>query len=222
MSNQIKVLIADDHPLFSEGVAYSLASESDITVVGTASNGEEALHLIGELSPDMVLLDITMPGKGGIATAKEIAESYPLTKIIMLTVSEHEDDLMAALKAGACGYVLKGVSARELANVVRTVAAGDVYISPSLAAYTLRELSRPHPPDPLNELTDREHEVLSLLAEGLTNRKIGERLHLAEKTVKHYMTNILQKLHLRSRVEAALLAQRRGLGETKAPDDSLD
>ncbi len=219
MSEPIRVLVADDHPLFRDGVAHSLASEPNIEVIGQASSGGEALQMAREHLPNVLLLDIAMPGRGGIVAAGEVAAACPATKIIMLTVSKHEDDLMAALKAGARGYVLKGVSARELANVVRAVAGGDVYVSPSLAADMLRELSRPQPPDPLDELTEREREVLQLVAEGLTNREIGEGLHLSEKTVKHYMTNVLQKLQVRSRVEAALLAQRHGLGEADADPD---
>ena len=206
----IRILIADDHPLFREGVAHSLNNESDITVIGEAASGEEAVRLARDLLPDVALLDITMPGKGGIAAAAEIAMACPVTKIVMLTVSENEDDLLAAFKAGARGYLLKGVSARELANVTRSVASGEVYVSPSLAAGMLVELTR-RPPDPLDELSEREREILQLVAEGLTNREIGERLHLAEKTVKHYMTNVLSKLHVRSRVKAALLAARRGV-----------
>lgn len=208
MSDSIRVFIADDHPLFREGVAHSLSAEPDMTVVGQAATGEEALRLARDLLPDVALLDIAMPGRGGLAAAGEIAAACPATKIVMLTVSEHEDDLLAAFKAGARGYVLKGVSARELANVIRAVASGEVYASPSLAAGMLVEMTRGRPPDPLNELTEREREVLRLLAEGLTNREIGDRLHLAEKTVKHYMTNVLGKLHVRSRVEAALIAAR--------------
>jgi DNA-binding NarL/FixJ family response regulator len=213
MNESIRVLLADDHPLFRDGVTHSLAGESDLTLVGQAASGEEALRLARDLLPDVVLLDITMPGKGGLAAAAAIATACPATKIVMLTVSEHEDDLVAAFKAGARGYVLKGVSARELANVVRAVASGEVYVSPSLAAGLLVELTRGRPPDPLSELTEREREILRLVSDGLTNREIGERLHLAEKTVKHYMTNVLGKLHVRSRVEAALLAARRGLAE---------
>ncbi len=208
MSETIRVLLADDHPLFRDGVAHSLAGESDIALVGEAASGEEALRLARDLLPDVLLLDITMPGKGGLVAAAEIATACPATRIVMLTVSEHEDDLLAAFKAGARGYVLKGVSARELANVVRAVASGEVYVSPSLAAGMLVELTRSRPPDPLSELTEREREILRLVSEGLTNREIGERLHLAEKTVKHYMTNVLGKLHVRSRVEAAILAAR--------------
>jgi DNA-binding NarL/FixJ family response regulator len=213
MNDPIRVLIADDHPLFRDGVAHSLAGQLEIEVIGQASSGGEALQMAREHLPDVLLLDIAMPGRGGIVAAGEIAAACPATKIIMLTVSKDEDDLMAALKAGARGYVLKGVSAHELAMVVQAVAGGDVYVSPSLAADMLRELSQPQPPDPLGELTDREREVLQFVAEGLTNREIGERIHLSEKTVKHYMTNVLQKLQVRSRVEAALLAQRHGLGE---------
>ena len=129
----------------------------------------------------------------------------------MLTVSEHKDDLLSAFKAGARGYVLKGVSARELANIISTVADGEVYVTPALAAGLLVEMTRGRLYDPLIELTDREQEIQQLVAKGLTNRQIGERLHLAEKTIKHYMTNILGKLHVRSRLEAALLVARRNM-----------
>lgn len=127
----------------------------------------------------------------------------------MLTVSEHEDDLLSAFKAGARGYVLKGVSARELANIISAVADSEVYVTPALAAGLLVEMTRGRPHDPLTELTDREQEILRLVAKGLSNRQIGENLHLAEKTIKHYMTNILGKLHVRSRLEAAMLIARR-------------
>ena len=212
MSEPIRVLIADDHPLFREGVAHSLGGKADITVVGQAAAGEEAVNLARDLLPDVALLDISMPGRGGLAAAAEIAVACPVTKIVMLTVSEHEDDLLTAFKVGAQGYILKGVSARELTNIIRAVAGGEVYVSPSLAAGMLMEMSRGRPPDPLTELTERERGILQLVAEGLTNREIGERLHLAEKTIKHYMTNVLGKLHVRSRVEAALLATRRAVG----------
>ncbi len=214
MSDPIRILIADDHPLFREGVAQSLAGEPGFTVVGQAGSGEEAFSLVGELLPDVLLLDVTMPGDGGVITAGKIAASWPVVNIMMLTVSEDQDTLMATLKAGARGYVLKGVTARELANAVRVVAGGDLYISPALAGGILFELTaNKQENDPLTTLTDRERDILSLVAEGLTNREIGEQLHLAEKTIKHYMTNVLQKLHVRSRVEAALLAQKHGLAK---------
>ena len=213
MSDPIRILIADDHPLFREGVAQSLANEPDFVVVGQAGSGEEVLTLVAEPLPDVLLLDVAMPGDGGIVTAGKVATAWPIVRIMMLTVSEDQDDLMAALKAGARGYVLKGVTARDLTNAVRQVADGDVYISPALAGGILFELTAVKQENPLTTLTERERDIVSLVAEGLTNREIGARLHLAEKTIKHYMTNVLQKLHVRSRVEAALLAQKHGLSK---------
>jgi DNA-binding NarL/FixJ family response regulator len=211
MTEKIRIVIADDHPLFRDGVALSLSRNKDFDVVGQAENGEEAIEIAKELLPDVMLLDIQMPDTAGILAAEKISSACPLTKIIMLTVSENHEDLMRAFKAGAKGYVLKGVSSRELANVIRSVAAGDIFVSPDLASNILFEMTLEKPTSPFDELTDREREILMLLSEGLTNREIGERLHLAEKTIKHYMSNVLQKLHVRSRVEAALLAQQHKL-----------
>jgi DNA-binding NarL/FixJ family response regulator len=212
MSEPIRVVVADDHPLFREGVITSLQSMSDIVVVGQAEDAAGALRLVRDELPDVVLLDVTMPG-GGIEAASKIAASCPATRIVMLTVSEDEDDLLAAMKAGASGYVLKGISARELERVVRTVSMGEAYVAPSLAWGLLREMSEPRPSDPLAELSSRERQVLELVASGMSNQEIGLNLSLAEKTIKHYMTNILTKLQVRSRVEAALLAARVGLGQ---------
>ena len=212
MNDQIRVLIADDHPLFREGVVHSLLGNAGITVIGQADTSEEALRLARELLPDVVLLDIAMPVRGGLAIASEIAFACPATKIIMLTASDQEDDLLSAFKAGARGYVLKGVSAQELARIICNVADGDVYVTPTLAAGMLVEMTRGRPYDPLIELTDREREILQYVAQGWTNRQICEHLHLAEKTIKHYMTNILGKLHVRSRLEAAMLIARRSGG----------
>jgi DNA-binding NarL/FixJ family response regulator len=211
MTDPIRVVVADDHPLFREGVITSLRANDDIQVVGQAEDAEAAVRLVREKLPDLVLLDVTMPG-GGISAAAKIAATCPATRIVMLTVSEDEDDLLAAMKAGASGYVLKGVSARELANAVRSVSGGDVYVAPALAWGLLREMSAPAPADPLAELSTRERQVLELVAAGHSNQEIGLKLGLAEKTIKHYMTNILTKLQVRSRVEAALLAARAGLG----------
>lgn len=211
MPSPIRILLADDHPLFREGVAHSLGAEPDFEVIAQVGSGEEAVALAQSLHPDMVLLDVTMPGMGGIAAAGKIATNSLQIRIMMLTVSENRENLMAALKAGAHGYVLKGVSASELRAITRHVAAGEAYVTPALAADMLTEFSHPHPPDSFSELTARETEILKLLSQGLTNRAIGERLFLSEKTVKHYMTNILQKLHVRSRTEAALIAMQRGM-----------
>jgi len=211
MPNKIRILLVDDHPLFREGVAHSLSVDPEFEVIAQAGSGEEAVELAQQLHPDIVLLDVSMTGMGGIAAAGKIAATSPVVRIMMLTVSENRENLMAALKAGAHGYVLKGVSAGELRSITHRVAGGEAYVTPALAADMLTEFSNPHPIDSFAELTARETTILQLLSQGLTNREIGERLYLAEKTVKHYMTSILQKLHVRSRTEAALIAMQRGV-----------
>ena len=215
MGDAIRVIVADDHPLFREGVVNSLRACEDIVVVGEASDAAGALRLACDHLPEVALLDVTMPPlpAGGLRAARDIATACPATRIVMLTVSEDEDDVLAAMKAGASGYVLKGASARELVEVLRSVARGEVYVAPSLAWTLLREMNKPRPPDPLADLSTREREVLELVANGLGNQEIGQRLGLAEKTVKHYMTNILAKLQVRSRLEAALVAHKAGLGQ---------
>jgi DNA-binding NarL/FixJ family response regulator len=206
MSVPVSIVVADDHPLFRQGVVHSLNSHEGFSVVGEAGTGEEAVVLVLETSPDILLLDIAMPGRGGIATIEHVAKSSPMTQVLMLTVSEDPDDLMAALKSGARGYVLKGVPAQGLVEAVQAVTDGEVFVSPILASTILYEMTHDGPVSPIDELTEREQEVLQLVGQGLTNREIGEALFLAEKTIKHYMTSVLQKLHVRSRVEAALLA----------------
>ena len=210
MPDPVRILIVDDHPLFRDGVAHSLASSADFDVVAQAGSGEEGVETALRLRPDMVLMDLHMPGVGGIAAAQCIAEALPGVRIMMLTVAENRDSLLAALKSGAHGYVLKGVSAAELRAITRNVAHGEAYVTPALAADLLAEFSRPRANDPFSSLTAREAEVLELLSRGLTNREIGAALHLAEKTVKHHMTSILQKLHVRTRTEAALIAVHHG------------
>jgi DNA-binding NarL/FixJ family response regulator len=210
----IRIVVADDHPMFRAGVVASLASAPGIEVVAEAADAAGALAAARTHLPDVMLLDVAMPGSGLVA-AQDIRTACPATRVVMLTVSEDEDDLVAAMKAGASGYVLKGAGAAELVGVVRSVSAGEVYVAPALAWGLLREMSRPKT-TPLDELTPREREVLELLAEGLGNQEIGRRLGLAEKTIKHHMTNILGKLQVSSRVEAALLAYREGIGPAPA------
>ena len=216
MTDAIRVAVADDHPMFRAGVVMSLREEEGIEVVGDAADGTAALDLARAELPDVMILDINMPG-GGLDTAQSIAVACPATRIVMLTVSEDEDDLLAAMKAGASGYVLKGAGATELAGVIRSVHAGEVYVAPALAWGMLREMRAPRT-SPYDELTEREREVLELVAEGLSNQQVGERLGLAEKTIKHYMTNILGKLQVHSRVEAAVLVAREGLPERSGDD----
>jgi DNA-binding NarL/FixJ family response regulator len=213
MSETIQVVIVDDHPLFRDGVAATLEAEADMTVIGQGTTAADALRLAQDLLPDLILLDLNMPGRGLLA-AQRIAVGCPVVKIVILTVSETEEDILEALKAGARAYILKGVSARELVHILRSVYAGETYVPPTLAASLLREMSRaapasaPSPASLLDDLTDRERDILEHVAMGRSNKEIAQELALREKTVKHYMTNILQKLQVRNRVEAALLAQK--------------
>ena len=179
-------------------------------MVGEASIARDAVRMVGELRPDLALFDVDMPGSGINAAAGAHAAS-PETRIVMLTVSEDEDDLVRAIEAGAAGYVLKGVAGRELVAILRQVAGGDRYVSSRLAFAALHRRSEPAD-DPIAELTEREREILDLVSEGLSNAEIGDRLSIAEKTVKHYMTAVLGKLGARSRVEAALIGYKSGLG----------
>jgi two-component system, NarL family, nitrate/nitrite response regulator NarL len=216
MTDRLRVLIADDHPLYRDGVARTLAERASFQVVGACGSAADAVALAERHRPDLVLLDISMPG-GGIEAARRIAALGMATKIIMLTVSERDEDVMEALKAGAHGYALKGVGASELVDIVRTVASGGSFVSPTLAARLLQAMQNPDRRDrltgnPLAALAPREEQILELVATGLSNKEVARALDLQEKTVKHYMTSILQKLHVRNRVEAALLAHEAGGG----------
>jgi len=212
MTEKIRVVLVNDHPMFREGVAMTLADEPDFEIVGQGVSAGDAVRLVKDLLSDIVLLDISMPG-GGIEAARQIAVACPVVKMVMLTVSEHDDDVVAALQAGARGYILKGVGGEDLIDIVRAVNRGESYVSPDLAARLLVEMrngdGRNARHDPLTGLTAREEQILKLVSHGLSNKEIGRELGLREKTVKHYMTNILQKLQVRNRVEAALLARDR-------------
>jgi DNA-binding NarL/FixJ family response regulator len=211
MVREISVVIADDHPLYREGVARSLSEADGIAVVGEGQDAGSAFDLVERLKPDLVLLDISMPGGGGIAALRRIMALPEPPAVAMLTVSEEDDDVMQALKAGAKGYVLKGVGSRELVAIVRDVADGRSYVSPSLAARILNAMRGDGTPrreaNPIEDLSHREEEILKLVAAGKSNKEVGLALDLQEKTVKHYMTAILQKLHVRNRVEAAVMAR---------------
>ena len=208
--DRIRIVVADDHPLYREGVARSLADDAAFAVVGQAADADAAVELVQRASPDIVLLDLSMPAGGGISALRLIM-SLPVTpKVAMLTVSEEDDDVMQALKACAVGYILKGVGSRELVSIVKDVARGQSYVSPALAARILnamREGGARRAENPLDDLSKREEDILKLVAEGKSNKEVGRALDLQEKTVKHYMTTILQKLHVRNRVEAAVMAR---------------
>lgn len=210
MPDLLHVAIVDDHPLFREGVAHTLQAQPGIEVVGEGASAADAIRIAGDRLPDVMLLDVSMPGDG-LEAARAISASWPVVKLVMLTVSENEDDVTAALRAGARAYVLKGVAARELVRILHAVAAGEVYVTPSLAASLLFEMTSGSggtaTVNPLDELTERERQILERVAAGDSNKEIGFLLHLSEKTVKHHMTNIFQKLQVRNRVEAALIAR---------------
>ncbi|PYE56331.1 LuxR C-terminal-related transcriptional regulator [Deinococcus yavapaiensis] len=208
MSELVRVVLIDDHPLFREGVAVTLGVDSAWKIVAEGESADDALRLALAHLPDVMLLDLHIPG-GGLNALKAVVAACPVTRVVMLTVSEDEAHVLAALKAGARGYLLKGVSGEELRRVVRAVQAGEAYVTPSLAASMLHELTREtRPTSPLDELTPRERQILEGVAAGRSNKEIARDLDLTEKTVKHYMTNVLQKLQVRNRVEAALLAQK--------------
>jgi DNA-binding NarL/FixJ family response regulator len=205
------VVVVDDHPLYRSGVIATLREYDDIDVVGQGSSAGEALELMRTARPDVALLDISMPGNGLSAIATILAEQ-PEARIVMLTVSEDDDDVMNALKSGACGYALKGIGGDDLIAIIRDIHAGESYVSPKLAGRLLkqnRSSAHAEPPDMMELLSRRERDVLNLLSEGLSNKAIGLRLGLQEKTVKHHMTQILQKLRVRNRVEAAVFARLR-------------
>ena len=216
MTERLQVAIVDDHPLFREGVSQALSRQTDIEIVGEGGTAAEAISIAARRLPDVMLLDVSMPG-GGINAVREIAATYPVINVVMLTVSQDEEDVTTALRAGARGYVLKGVAARDLVEIVRSVARGEVYVTPSLAASLLFDMNRASSnrsaTTGLDDLTEREREILERVAAGDSNKEIGAQLQLSEKTVKHHMTNILQKLQVRNRVEAALLAR---TGERKS------
>lgn len=211
MTGRIRVLVADDHPIYRDGLARSLSDAEAIEVVGAAADGEEAARLAEELRPDLVLLDVSMPRGGGLGALALIRALDAPPHVAMLTASEESDDVMEAMRLGALGYVLKGIGASELVAVVQDLAQGRPHIAPSLAGRLLLALRggqkmRPTtPPDPLADLSRREEDILRLVAQGRSNREVGEALDLQEKTVKHYMTSILQKLQVRNRVEASML-----------------
>jgi two-component system nitrate/nitrite response regulator NarL len=204
-----RVVVADDHPLFREGVARTLQESGRFAVVATAASGAEAVEAARSHAPDLVLLDLSMP-QGGLWALERIALLQPAPVMVLLTVSEDGDAVFAALEGGARGYLLKGIGGAELVATLERVMQGESHVAPSLAARMLARMRSPVPSsrDGLDLLTPREEEVLRLVSEGLSNKKIARRTDVQERTVKHHMTQILQKLHLRNRTEAALLAQK--------------
>jgi two-component system nitrate/nitrite response regulator NarL len=208
----LRTAIADDHPIYRNRLVRSLEDEADIVVVGEGASAEDAIALYGDKKPDAILVDLSMPGGGHLALSS-ILLADPSAAVIVLTASEERDDLLAAIKIGARGYVLKGVDAPTLVDIVRRVVAGESYVSSGLAARILVEMKAPSerpaladgdPSTTLASLTPREEQVFGLVAAGNSNKEIARHLNLQEKTVKHNMTRILQKLRARNRTEAAM------------------
>jgi DNA-binding NarL/FixJ family response regulator len=206
MTAGIRVAVIDDHPLFREGVTRSLSEIDGFEIVAEGSSKDDAIRIAESLRPDIILMDISMPG-GGLNAIPLILEISPSQKIVVLTVSEASDDVTAALNGGAKGYVLKGVGSRALADVIRTVASGESYVAPTLSAKLIsnRSAAPQKKSDLLTELTAREQEVLHLVASGMSNKHVARKLDLHEKTVKHHMTQVMAKLGVSNRTEAAMV-----------------
>jgi len=205
----IRVLIVDDHTLLRHGLRLILNHAEDLTVVGEASDGEEAIGLARELKPDVILMDVNMPGLGGIEATRRIRTAQPEIHILMLTISKQDEDLIGAIKAGAKGYLLKNAESAEVVESIRRVMAGEAILPPQMMTRVFAELADPAPT--ARDLTGRETEILQLVARGLGNKEIGAELHISENTVKAHVRHILEKLNLSNRAEAAAFAVRDGL-----------
>ncbi len=219
---RIRILIADDHNLFRRGLRRILGDYDDLDVIGEATDGQEAVALAGRLHPDIVLMDVGMPGMSGPEATHLIRTAHPETQVIMLTVSDRDEDLFTAIKAGARGYLLKNAETADLLEAIRCVHIGEAMIAPSMAVRLLEEfgtLAREAPETSLaGTLSEREVEVLRLVAQGFANKEIADQLSLSEHTVKSHLRNILDKLHLRSRAHAAAYAVQAGLVNRVEPD----
>ncbi len=217
MTDPIRLLLVDDQRLMREGLRTLLEMEPDLQVVGEAGNGQEGVDAHAALLPDVVLMDVRMPVMDGVEATRRLRARWPAARVIILTTFDDDDYVFDGLRAGAAGYLLKDVSIQDLADAIHTVMAGGVLIEPSVARKVVAEFARmaapaPRPSQSLDEpLSEREMEILRLLAQGMTNREIAQRLYLAEGTVKNYVTNILGKIGARDRTQAALRAQEMGL-----------
>ncbi|MBN1537919.1 MAG: response regulator transcription factor [Anaerolineales bacterium] len=211
------ILVVDDHNLFREGLVKLISHWDDFAVIGEVANGQQAVEKIEALLPDLVLMDIKMPVMDGLEATEKIARRNPSTRIVMLTSSEEEEDLFRAIKIGACGYVLKDIKSDRLRELLIGAMQGEAALSSMMATKIMNEFAKSEYPhstsqdSALEPLTDRETQVLQLVVEGLTNYEISKRIFLSENTVKKHLGNILQKLHLNNRVEAAVFAVKEGI-----------
>lgn len=212
MSDSLTVLLVDDHAIVRKGIKALLATEPDISIIGEAEDGEQAIEMVMALNPDIVLMDLEMPKMDGIEATQQLAQSRPETRILVLTSFATDDKVFPAIKAGAHGYLLKDSGPDELLESLRKVGAGESSLHPTIAKRLLQELSRPSQDPPTDDpLTERELEVIRLVARGMNNQEIADDLVISEATVRTHVSNILGKLHLASRTQAALYALREGL-----------
>jgi DNA-binding NarL/FixJ family response regulator len=213
-SDQLRVMLVDDHDLFRTGLR-NLLEEQGVHIVAEASDGSTALSLVLELTPDVVVMDLNMPGMNGIDATREIVRAAPLTRVVVLTISDQDEDVMDAIVAGACGYLLKDSSIQDLMQGIRAASVGEALISPNIAAKVLQRIRAtsvgPTHPRSGPVLSDRETEVLRLIANGKDNADIAQELHISPKTVKNHISNILMKLQIENRIQAAVYAVRQGL-----------
>jgi DNA-binding NarL/FixJ family response regulator len=214
-NDSLRVLIADDHPLFRNGMRALLASVPDIEVVGEAATGDEVISRAAELQPDLILMDLQMPGTGGVEATRFILQTSPHVRILIITMFEDEDSVFAALRAGAHGYVLKGANPDEMLRAIRAVGSGEAIFSPAIAQRLLDYFAASRsgiPPPAFPELTDREREILLLITRGRSNPEIARQLDVALKTVRNHVSNIFSKLQVTDRTEAIMRARSAGLG----------
>lgn len=215
MEQLLRVLVADDHPLFRDGLRAMLASTPDMRLVGEASTGEEAISLAAELQPDVIVMDIQMPGVGGIEATRRIVQSSPHVRVLVVTMFEDDGTVFSAMRAGARGYVLKGANYREMIRAIGAIGSGEAIFSPAIAVRLTSYFADMRPaasPQVFPELSDREREILDLIAGGLKNSEIAQRLYLSPKTVRNHVSNILHKLQVADRTEAIIRAREAGLG----------
>ncbi|WP_018131658.1 response regulator [Effusibacillus pohliae] len=214
---KIRILLVDDHAVVLKGLSFFLGTQPDFELVGEAGNGTEALEKVAELQPDVVLMDLVMPEMDGIEATAQIKRHHPSVKVLVLTSFSEQDQVLPALRAGASGYLLKDVQPDQLAEAIRGAYSGNVQLHPEITHKLMAEAAlppgKPAAADPLDELTQREREVLGLLAQGMSNKEIAAALHIAEKTVKTHVSSILGKLELADRTQAALYAVKRGIAQ---------
>ena len=215
-----RILIADDHAQFRQGLGALLLSAPDLEVVGEAENGKETVSLAAELQPDVILMDLNMPGMDGIEATRQIVNTSPHISVLVISMHEDDDSVFAALQAGARGYLLKGASKAEILRAIRAVVSGEAIFGPTIAKRLMSYFASPHtrnaPPEAFPELTEREREILALVAKHETNPEIARRLHLTPKTVRNHVSNIFTKLQVSDRAQAIIRAREAGLGRDNA------